>query len=514
MAFEENDRTMARKRLYLIPDGQDPDPADNPDVTPDPGSDPYVDVPVITRISFIADGSEQYQETEYNINNSAQSGRSGTDANGNPAVHVDKVFQTDMSAATSATDNYGNTYQVGTISDFTQFINVERVDVLPTIGDGSTLYQQTDIGFDNKTGGNIEDGGAPGIDTAPPHFRAHLKTHVFRYVNPNNPDWWADSEIIDQYSCIADGSDQYQETQYTLTNPDVQADPDWPEISDSDNGIDPSWRLDPFQNIVNVSLGIPAYYAVLCSDGVSYFFGDNGGRIGPSTKSPYDYSRHQNRVPDGGWWGESSYNSENDIAISRYNKDGVILATIQFPHITFFTTGAWPSVSFQTAIAGTTVTSDGNLVVYRNALPSATHMGEIFQGGGVPGADGITRFTTAGNQPVFVECYNRYGGKIWSREFDAPPSNNTNWVQNSHLSGGATNKFIGVLMGWATITDPNGILPNAMQQMVAFGLNNDGSTRWGPLTQTNPEIGINSYFGDFGSVWPYSSIAIETNLKI
>jgi hypothetical protein len=62
--------------------------------------------------------------------------------------------------------------------------------------------------------------------------------------------------LIDSFS-VADPYDRGQQTIFTLANPqtddEAQANPDDPDISDSDNGIDPPWRTDPFQNIVNWS---------------------------------------------------------------------------------------------------------------------------------------------------------------------------------------------------------------------------------------------------------------------
>lgn len=251
MAYEEQDRTMARKRIYLIPDGQ----------TPNPDSDPYVDVPVIVAISFIGDGSDLFQEIEYSIDNSSNSGRT---------VHADQVYQTDMSSSTTQTDDYGNNYQQGAVTDTTDYIKFERIDKWPIIADGSDLFQENEQALDNKTGNTL----------TPPHFGAHQKSHVFRYVNPDDPEnVWIDAEVLDQFSIIADGSDLFQEVQYNLNNPDVQADIGWPEISDSTNGIDPPWRIDPFQNIINWNA-----YKTIVELNFAFIYGSLGGPPpGPST---------------------------------------------------------------------------------------------------------------------------------------------------------------------------------------------------------------------------------------
>lgn len=190
---EEFSRTTARKRIRV-------------------GAS-FVDVPVITKISFI-DPVERYQETQYTIDNSGTANRE---------VHVDEVHGAGISLA------------------------VERIDKW-TVLDPNDRGQETQISMDNVTG----------ADSVPPHFSTHLKTHVVRYKNPDDADVWIDSELIDQFT-VLDPNDRGQETIVTLNNPqnddDAQANPDDPEISDPFNDVDPPWRTDPFQNIIDVSAG-------------------------------------------------------------------------------------------------------------------------------------------------------------------------------------------------------------------------------------------------------------------
>jgi hypothetical protein len=198
---EEFSRTTARKRITLPAGGT-------------------VDVPVITKISFI-DASDRYQELQYSIDNSAAADRT---------VHIDQVPSSVDGHITSA-DGKG--------------LPVERIEKWPHI-DAVDRGQETNPEWDNVTGG----------DSIPPSFTSHLKTHVVRYKNPNDTSVWIESELIDEI-VVLDPTDRGQETHYTLSNPqnddDAQANPDDPEISDTDNGIDPPWRTDPFQNIVNFS---------------------------------------------------------------------------------------------------------------------------------------------------------------------------------------------------------------------------------------------------------------------
>jgi hypothetical protein len=192
---EEFSRTTARKRIYL--------------------GTKFVDVPVITKISFI-DPADRYQEWQYSIENSAQGLR---------LAHVDNVQ-----------------------GDGANLL-VERVDKW-VVTDIPDRVQETQLEMDNVTG----------ADSVPPHFSTHLETHVVRYKNPDDSDVWIESELIDKF-IVHDPVDRGQDTIFALANPqnddDAQANPDDPDISDAGSFIiDPPWRTDPFQNIVN--LHVPA----------------------------------------------------------------------------------------------------------------------------------------------------------------------------------------------------------------------------------------------------------------
>jgi hypothetical protein len=188
-------------------------------------------VPVITEISFI-DPVNQAQETIYTIDNSGNADRD---------VHVASI------------KGDGTTDETGQDS---KELQVERLD-LWRILDAVEKGQETFIGFDNKTVAQPPD--------APPYFTTHSKTHIVRYQNDPDDGNFIDSELIDGFSII-DPVHQGQETQYSLAgNPTgtddgnghmvVTANVDDPDITDSANGVDPPWRLDPFQNIVNFSGG-------------------------------------------------------------------------------------------------------------------------------------------------------------------------------------------------------------------------------------------------------------------
>jgi hypothetical protein len=201
----EFSRTTARKRIHL--------------------TNGYVDVPIITKISFI-DPVKRGQEYQFTVDNSAD---------GDRRIHVEKVNQTGNQAG----DGSAN------------FIEVERIDEWRTL-DPVSRGQETHYQFDNRTKSN----------EPPPYFITHDKTHIVRYRGKTNDDVesdnvWIESEILDRF-IIVDAVERGQEAQFVLNNPDpasdaAQADPNDPEISDTGNGIDPPWRTDPFQNIVRIS---------------------------------------------------------------------------------------------------------------------------------------------------------------------------------------------------------------------------------------------------------------------
>lgn len=194
----EFSRTTARKRITLPSGAQ-------------------VDVKVITGLTVV-DASDRYQETQFTIDNTSTSSRT---------VHIDTIYA-------STPDGQ---------QDFGSSIQVERIDVWP-VTDATDRAQETQVTFDNVTGAT----------SIPPHFSTHQRTHLVKYRGVSNPDVWIESELIDEVR-VLDGSDRFQETWLTLNQPqndtDAAADPADADISDSGNGIDPAWRTDPFQNIVN-----------------------------------------------------------------------------------------------------------------------------------------------------------------------------------------------------------------------------------------------------------------------
>lgn len=212
-------------------------------------------VPVITEIGFV-DSADRGQEHDYTCSN---------DKTGARTVHVDDVYAVPV-------DKDGVNTSQAPVDKSGDALKVERIDMWPVL-DPVDRAQETQIAFDNKTLGQDQDGN----DAAPPHFITHAKTHIYRYFkDPQNPDdtgTWVDSELIDECD-VLDLVDRAQETRYSLDNPtnqefrdgdlSGQANPDDPDITIVDEGAqDPGEgtesnpvRLDPFQNIVNFSVGL------------------------------------------------------------------------------------------------------------------------------------------------------------------------------------------------------------------------------------------------------------------
>src|SRR5262245_40428200 len=200
-----------------------------------PGGD-SVYVPVIVEITF-RDTVDRGQEAAYTVDNSHESAR---------IVHVDTVFASEEGQTTAP-------------SGGGEGLQVERVDIWP-IKDIVKRGQQTRIQFANDT--------EP--DRLPPHFWQHLKTHNVRYYKDGVVDdggMWIESELIDSF-IVKDAVDRGQQTVYTLQNPqtsedaqiDVQAPNGAVDITDPETGIDPPYRIDPFQNIVNFSGGAVIFF--------------------------------------------------------------------------------------------------------------------------------------------------------------------------------------------------------------------------------------------------------------
>jgi hypothetical protein len=200
-----------------------------------------VDIPVVTQITFL-DVVNQGQESEFHIENSGAAHRD---------VHVAGVPGGGEATDESGSDNSG--------------LQVERVDVWRVL-DVVDRGQESFIHLDNKTIKEPPD--------APPYFTTHEKTHIVKYINTPDDGNWIKSELIDRFK-VLDTVDQAQESEYFLSNPPdntgisgltldtdsdgnptVAVDPSLPDISDSSNGVDPPWRTDPFQNIIDFSGGV------------------------------------------------------------------------------------------------------------------------------------------------------------------------------------------------------------------------------------------------------------------
>lgn len=170
-------------------------------------------VPVRVRVRTVfKDTVSQAQDTIYYIDNS-HSGRR--------KVHVDKVESSTTPGAT---------------------IDVERCDVWQGL-DMVSGAQENHLFFNNAVS-----------TSPPPYFVNHAKTHLVTYKNNPDNGISVTSEMIDEMH-VVDTVSQGQEIRFYLDQPQTddaaQAQDNDPDITDSDNGIDPPWRTDPFQNIVD-----------------------------------------------------------------------------------------------------------------------------------------------------------------------------------------------------------------------------------------------------------------------
>lgn len=183
-----------------------------------PNSQSKIPVPCIMEITFL-DPVRRQQEIKFTHDNSENADRE---------IHVDAVQSIDQNGDPNGPDE----------------LQVERIDKWKT-RDPVRRNQDTEFSPDNKTGN----------DEKPPHFSTHKKTHVVRYYEDpeNKAGSWVDVEWIDEYEDV-DPVRRQQGRIFALTNVDDQADPNDPDITGAqDSGIDPPWRLSPWQNIVNWS---------------------------------------------------------------------------------------------------------------------------------------------------------------------------------------------------------------------------------------------------------------------
>jgi hypothetical protein len=246
-----------------------------------------VDIPVITEISFL-DRVSQAQESRSFLNNSASAHRT---------IRVAWIKGNGQGSIENASGDPPS-----------DVLPVERIDVLRTL-DTVSQSQEIDIYPDSKTVNQPPD--------APPYFKSHQKTHVVRYLNTPDDGNWIDSELIDEWR-FSDQVSQAQESFFFLTNPPdgsvagltvgqdssgkttVQVDRSLDDIADTANGIDPPWRTDMFQNIVDFNgQPFPTYGVLPTASGSEdqssshftntpptynppYVINSSGGTLGPA----------------------------------------------------------------------------------------------------------------------------------------------------------------------------------------------------------------------------------------
>lgn len=216
MVYEVSRRTSTRR--IKNPDGSGDD------------SDADIIVEVIDEISFI-DPTRKYQQFTWTFDNSDQSSR---------RVHAVTV----------------------TGSDGSSKVQVERVDEYSVI-DPTEQYQETRTTLDNASETRFS------VDYVPTE-RDDRKTHDVK-IHSKDGSAWLLIRRTDAFTVKSKADEQFWQTVYTLDHKDADAgDPaptlEAPNTQWDKTSINPPYRFDPFQNIIDVSWG---GLAVVFFDGAS-----------------------------------------------------------------------------------------------------------------------------------------------------------------------------------------------------------------------------------------------------
>jgi hypothetical protein len=240
------DRLYKRKRI------KDPNDSSN-----------YVDIPVLYRAKIVI-AADQYQEQWIYFDNSSASSRK---------VRIQKVQNTGQTAS----------------------IDCERINSFFTKS-AADQYQEHEWVLDNKDPPPIQQDGSDSP--------AHEKKHIVRYFRDNDASatFAVDCELIDELKIVL-AAEQYQEYEVFTLNPEL-GDP----IDDNSvpykvtkgfcdpgldlaplDGLDPPYRLDPFQNIVNL-IGSPwLFFNVILAGGDTGNI-NPGGPFPPQLDTSHVYS--------------------------------------------------------------------------------------------------------------------------------------------------------------------------------------------------------------------------------
>lgn len=218
---EQADRVYMRKRIRL-------------------GAGGFVDIPVVYQAKFRT-AAEQYQDRYMYFDNSSRSSRK---------THTHKVFPVSEASAGGFDPDTG-----------TDFVLVERIDSF-RVKTVQEQAQESEFILSNRDPAPIQPNGS---DTP-----SHQNKHYVRYYQFNTPGGpYVDCELIDQLNIVC-GTEQYQEYHLHVLHPTLGdpiddatvpykvtlgfCDPDLPLAPDESlNGLDPPYRYDPLQNIINIS---------------------------------------------------------------------------------------------------------------------------------------------------------------------------------------------------------------------------------------------------------------------
>jgi hypothetical protein len=160
---------------------------------------------------------------------------------------IDKVAFVDLHERAQGTDFEFNNHRENTFrkthvfvvvgSNVTSTVKVERVDQFGVL-DPHDRAQESQYAMKSPTDPVV-----------------HFKTHDFKVINPLDPTIWLLIRRTDQLK-VADPHDAGRETIFQLNwlDDDV-TNPSELDTSDTSTTINPPWRLDPFQNIIDVQWG-------------------------------------------------------------------------------------------------------------------------------------------------------------------------------------------------------------------------------------------------------------------
>ena len=295
-------------------------------------SSQYVDVKCIDNITFTIP-DEQYQDYLYNFANISD--------NTNRQVHTVEI----------------------TGSDGSSMLEVERIDILSILNATEQNWE-----WDHNLIGNAPNTSGPDGSDVPQHMTTFDVTiyHVNTDGTRDTSQWVKIQRVQQLYVNVP--VEQYWDKQFNLDWPDMTGDDDMNNPSQLYTGsdgtsINPPWRLDPFQNIVDVHWTSPATFVMI----------DNGQGC---------HSDHE-EFASGGFTnydgGVGVYSSPDGINWTRVATLGVVTSSNDNQHQTGYSSGGELTyeINWGTGVPG----EPGTYTGYYSPLVGGTP-GPIYDGSG------------------------------------------------------------------------------------------------------------------------------------